>query len=216
MSEAPLPSFTKKWHNTAYAAIDPTRPELSLKGKTIVITGGGRGIGAEIAYAYAQAGASVIGVTGRTEATLETLRKRVEGDFPATKVITAAADISDAVAVEAAFKKFNDAVSGKGIDILIQNAGLLPRGRKIAELDTPELLAAWWAGFQTNVLGLAVVAKTFFKYKSANDPKFINLGTAGTAFPPMATFSGYIASKFASAYVLQYFQAENPGLKVFK
>jgi 3-oxoacyl-[acyl-carrier protein] reductase len=43
---------------------------FSLKGKTTVVTGGGRGIGRGIALAMAQNGANVV-ITGRTQATLE-------------------------------------------------------------------------------------------------------------------------------------------------
>ena len=39
-------SFTKTWHNKPYASISPSRPELSAKGKNVVVTGGGTGIGA--------------------------------------------------------------------------------------------------------------------------------------------------------------------------
>jgi hypothetical protein len=54
--ETPFP--TKTSHKTAYPAISPTRPELTAKGKTIVITGGGTGIGAETALYFAKAGAA--------------------------------------------------------------------------------------------------------------------------------------------------------------
>ncbi|MEZ5709793.1 MAG: SDR family oxidoreductase [Blastomonas sp.] len=43
---------------------------FSLKGKTIVVTGGGRGIGRGIARACAKAGASLV-ITGRTQAPLD-------------------------------------------------------------------------------------------------------------------------------------------------
>lgn len=36
-----LPRPTAAYHDKPYPSISPTRPELSLKGKTILITGGG-------------------------------------------------------------------------------------------------------------------------------------------------------------------------------
>ena len=36
-----IPTFTEKWHTTSYDAINPSRPELSAAGKSIVITGAG-------------------------------------------------------------------------------------------------------------------------------------------------------------------------------
>lgn len=68
-----LPSMTALWRNAPYPAIDPTRPELStnIKGKTVVVTGGGAGIGARVAHAFAKAGATQIAILGRTEKTLK-------------------------------------------------------------------------------------------------------------------------------------------------
>jgi len=37
--------FTKTVHRDQYPSIDPTSPKLSQKGKTIIITGAGQGIG---------------------------------------------------------------------------------------------------------------------------------------------------------------------------
>jgi hypothetical protein len=43
-------AFTKKNHRDLYAAIDPTRPELSQAGKVVVITGATRGLGQLVGY----------------------------------------------------------------------------------------------------------------------------------------------------------------------
>ena len=51
---------------------------FSLDGKTVVITGGGRGIGRGIARACAVAGAAVV-ITGRSVDVLETTRAELEG-----------------------------------------------------------------------------------------------------------------------------------------
>ncbi len=64
-------SFTKIWHNQPYAAIDPTQPKLSAKGKFVVVTGGATGIGKAIAVAFAQAGAKTIAILARRLEKLE-------------------------------------------------------------------------------------------------------------------------------------------------
>jgi FlaA1/EpsC-like NDP-sugar epimerase len=45
-------SFTKVHHRAPYNAIAPSNPALSAAGKTIVITGGGGGIGRAISAAF--------------------------------------------------------------------------------------------------------------------------------------------------------------------
>ena len=79
---APFPSPTKVWHDTAYDAISAKRPELSAKGKSVLVTGGGTGIGAETAYVFASAGASRIALFGRREQPLLETKKRIQQDFP--------------------------------------------------------------------------------------------------------------------------------------
>jgi hypothetical protein len=46
------PSATKTFHHDVYAAINPTNPHLSAAGKTVLITGGGQGIGVSFAKAF--------------------------------------------------------------------------------------------------------------------------------------------------------------------
>src|SRR5690349_1406528 len=74
---------------------------FSLKGKTVVVTGGGRGIGRGISIAMAQAGANVV-LSGRTDATLESAAAEVRAAgalaLPVVADITKAADIKALVA----------------------------------------------------------------------------------------------------------------------
>jgi NAD(P)-dependent dehydrogenase (short-subunit alcohol dehydrogenase family) len=87
----------------------------SLAGKTAVVTGAGRGIGASIAQALAMEGAGVA-LIGRNAARLETQAKTISGD-----TLVAPADITDPDSVQAAFSKIRERFSR--IDILVNNAG---------------------------------------------------------------------------------------------
>ena len=71
-------SFTKGWHSQPYEAISMQRPELSMAGKNIVITGGGTGIGKGAAIAFAQAGAGSIAILGRRLDRLKTSKAAIE------------------------------------------------------------------------------------------------------------------------------------------
>ncbi|KAL5331348.1 hypothetical protein ACEPPN_000878 [Leptodophora sp. 'Broadleaf-Isolate-01'] len=44
-----FPSLTSTWHHNTYPSLFPSRPELSAKGKTVIVTRGGTGIGAKTA-----------------------------------------------------------------------------------------------------------------------------------------------------------------------
>jgi len=66
--------FTERRVDT-YPAIDPKRPELSLKGKTIIVTGAGTGIGRNTVLEIAKTGPEVINIIGRTAKTLMKRKK---------------------------------------------------------------------------------------------------------------------------------------------
>ena len=108
---------------------------FSLAGRVALITGGGRGLGFEMAQALADAGAHVI-INGRTAATLnvavETIRAR-DGSAEA-----AAFDIADREARRAAI---NTIEKNHGrLDILINNVGARDR-RPLADFDDEAIFA---------------------------------------------------------------------------
>ncbi len=95
-----------------------------LQGKSVIITGGSKGIGRETARLFLQAGASVT-ITGRSAEALEKARKELEVIGP--PVMAVAADVS----VETDCRRVVDAVINEHsrIDILVNNAGMSARGR---------------------------------------------------------------------------------------
>lgn len=81
-----------------------------LEGKLALVTGGGRGIGAAIARALAEAGARVI-VCGRNKADLDTVAKEIGG-------VAMQVDLLDRKATDAAM------ASAGHVDVLVNNAGI--------------------------------------------------------------------------------------------
>ena len=137
-----FPSFTKTWHNDTYDAINPNkRAELAQKNKTVVITGGGSGVGRSIAQAFADAGATKIAVIGRRDEVLQETKRLVEEKHSGVNVTTHSLDVCDTEAV----KKAADEIGQW--DILISNAAHLPTLRLL--VDSP--LDDWWKAFE--VLG---------------------------------------------------------------
>ena len=98
-----FPSLTKEWHSKSYPAIDPLRPEMSQKGKVVVITGAGGSIGAATALAFAKAGATRIAVLGRREKLLHSTKEEVEAAVPGTTVQVDHCDIAEADSVRGTF-----------------------------------------------------------------------------------------------------------------
>ena len=66
----PYPFAVNTWRTHAYAAISPSLPRSSTKGKTVLITGGGQGIGSAIAHAFGTSGAASISILRRWEGKL--------------------------------------------------------------------------------------------------------------------------------------------------
>jgi NAD(P)-dependent dehydrogenase (short-subunit alcohol dehydrogenase family) len=101
---------------------------MSLDGKHAIVTGGGTGVGAEIAAVLAHAGAKVT-IFGRRQALLEEIAGKHDG------ISWVVCDVTDAEAVTAAFaeaRQLNGAVS-----IVVANAGAAesrPFAKMTAEL----------------------------------------------------------------------------------
>jgi NADP-dependent 3-hydroxy acid dehydrogenase YdfG len=202
-----FPSPTKTWHSAAYPAIDPSLPALSSAGKNVVVSGGGSGMGPEIAKAFAQSGAASIALLGRTEATLLKTKQKIEAKYPATKVATYVADVVSAPDLEKGLTA-HAKTYGK-IHVLVANAGYLPSGRSILDSDAEE----WWTGFEVNVKGNFNLVRAFLPHASS-DAAVLSVNTAAAHAPYFPGMSGYAASKMAGAKVFEYLHHEYPEMFV--
>jgi NAD(P)-dependent dehydrogenase (short-subunit alcohol dehydrogenase family) len=88
----------------------------ALAGKSALVTGGGRGIGAAIARALTTAGARVA-LVGRTEATLKETADSLPGE-----AITIAADLGEPEVPGLVVDRV--AAAFDGVDVLVNNAGI--------------------------------------------------------------------------------------------
>jgi len=206
-------SPTKTYHTSAYAAINPSLPALSSAGKNIVITGGGSGIGSEIAKAFAQSGASSIALLGRTEASLLQTKREIETSYNnTTKVSTYVADITNPAALSQSFESHSQSLGGGGakLHVLVANAGFLPSNGTLLASPSPE---DWFAGFEINVKGAFNLLRAFMPH-AAEDAVVLNTTSAVAQMPFVAGMSSYAASKLAAAKVYEYLHHEHPGLFV--
>jgi 3-oxoacyl-[acyl-carrier protein] reductase len=106
----------------------------SMVGRSVVVTGGSRGIGRGIARVFAEAGARVL-VTGRDETALDAA---VDDLKAAGEVSAFAADVSDRAQCDAMARTAVERHGG--IDVLCANAGVFP-SVKLADM-TPDDLGA--------------------------------------------------------------------------
>jgi NAD(P)-dependent dehydrogenase (short-subunit alcohol dehydrogenase family) len=120
-----------------------------LEGRTALVVGASRGIGAEISRAFAREGAAV-GVSARSADALKELASELSGDGAVVEPI--AADASDGAAIDAAVAQCEAALGP--VDILAYAAGVGITGRfeDIAIED-------WRRLYEVNVLGAVGFAK---------------------------------------------------------
>ncbi|KAF2811649.1 NAD(P)-binding protein [Mytilinidion resinicola] len=201
----PWPSPVAEWHNETYDAINPSNKELSMAGKTIVITGGGTGIGRETVLTFAIAGAKTIHILGRTQSSLSETKAIVEKEIPGTRIVLHVADVTDLASVEKAAKEVGS------WDVLVSNAGYLPKSKTLKELD----LADWWQGFEINVKGNLIVTKAFLPQRNANS-SLVGVSSAVVSMPAAMLEGGssYVTSKLATIKFFEFVAAEYPDVHV--
>jgi NAD(P)-dependent dehydrogenase (short-subunit alcohol dehydrogenase family) len=107
----------------------PALKRFALDGKTVVVTGAGRGLGRMMALEAAESGAR-IAVGSRTMGELETLREEIEGKGGSCFIHSL--DVTDVASIKAFFAAVEAEVGG--IDVLVNNAGYNKLG-KILDYD---------------------------------------------------------------------------------
>ena len=122
---------------------------FSLKGKTILVTGGYRGLGLSMVRGFAGAGAQMI-VNGRSADGVEASVKALRED--GFKAISAVFDITDEGAVTDGIAKAVEEVGG--IDVLVNNAGIQKR-HKLEEMPVEDFRAV----IETNLTSAFITAK---------------------------------------------------------
>ncbi|MDU9002581.1 3-oxoacyl-ACP reductase FabG [Sedimentitalea todarodis] len=101
----------------------------SLKGKSVIVTGGSKGIGRGIATVFARQGAKVT-IAARGEDDLKKAAAEIEGD-----VRHEVCDVSDWASVKAMVD--STAKAQGGLDVMCANAGAFPQ-TKITDMDPSE------------------------------------------------------------------------------
>jgi NAD(P)-dependent dehydrogenase (short-subunit alcohol dehydrogenase family) len=180
--------------------------KFSLKGKTAIVTGGGRGIGRSIAIGFAKAGAKVV-ITSRKVEDLEATAKEIKSfggeAFPIQSHLGKLPEIQKMV--DAALEKL-----GGRIDILVNNAGASPAMSSV--LDADERL--WDTVMNLNVKGLYFTSQAVARVmKKQGNGKIINIASVD-GFKPEPGVSVYSISKASVRMVTQAFATELVGCNI--
>jgi NAD(P)-dependent dehydrogenase (short-subunit alcohol dehydrogenase family) len=161
---------------------------MLLKGKSVLITGAGRGIGRAIALECASEGGNII-LLARTHSELQNTAAEISRLGGASLIFVC--DISSPSkvdkAVSSAKKEFGE------IDVLVNNAGIQPPIGPFSDVDLRE----WKTNIGINLFGTANVISAVLPGMIARKKgKIINLSGGGST-SPRPNFSAYAVSKTA-------------------
>lgn len=157
---------------------------MKRSGNTILITGGGSGIGAALGQRFHDAGNTVI-VAGRRRDALEAV---IAGR---SNMHAMTLDIGNAAAIEAFAQAL--VAAHPQLNVLINNAGIMQH----EDVATRRDLAAAEATVATNLLGPIRLTNALVDHlKTRADSAIVNV-TSGLAFVPLAAAATYSATKAA-------------------
>ena len=154
-----------------------------LAGQVALITGGGRGIGRNIALELSRAGAEVV-VAARSSDEIEETAAAVGG-------IAVQCDVSDREQVERMVEQVESTY--RNVDLLVSNAGIGIDEAAAWEVEPAE----WWRVFEVNVLGVYLCCRAVIPGMLARGGGRIVNVASGAAYLPGSSSTAYSASKAA-------------------
>jgi NAD(P)-dependent dehydrogenase (short-subunit alcohol dehydrogenase family) len=169
----------------------------SLKKKTVLITGGSRGLGLEFTKQYLKKDYQVISASRNAENSDELQKLKTEYD---ERLEICQLDVSDEKSRDQAYHKISETFAK--IDILINNAGIASGNEKFryrfGELNQEDLLRS----FLVNTIAPLMIVETFFPLlEKGVDPVIVNISSSSGCISKKkgngSTGYGYSSSKAA-------------------
>ena len=176
--------------------------ENLLKGKTVVITGAGSGIGKEIARSFSNKGADLI-LLSKSPEKLNIIYDEIIANSSA-RVLIQAIDLESAEEkdyenlVKAAKEKF-----GK-IDGLVNNAGILGQKKSLEQYD----YKIWKNVLKVNLDASFLLTKNFIPLLKQADKSSVIFTSSGVGRTGRAYWGAYSVSKFATEAMVQILSDE--------
>ena len=173
-------------------------PSNKLEGKNIIITGGGRGLGFEMAKKFVSEGAKVI-IVGRDE---ETLKKAFYALGQGVKYISF--DVSDVQNMSWLIEKANAMFGGEKINCLVSNAGISLHEGDFRNVN----LEGWNRQFDINLKGNYFLVKTFIEYLEKQEDSSGNILVVSSERAKRADDIPYGLTKTATNSFIQGFASK--------
>ncbi len=181
---------------------------MRLSNEVAIVTGAGRGIGAEVARALAREGAAVA-VTARKLADAEKVAAAIEADDGRAKAFRC--DVTDAQSVHHAVDAVEHAF---GVPtIFINNAGQLGTVAKFADIEPHDFAHV----IEVNLVGAAIAARAVLKRMLVGGRGTIVNVSSGAASRAIEAWSAYCASKAGLSMLTRSLALEygGVGIRVF-
>jgi 3-oxoacyl-[acyl-carrier protein] reductase len=154
-----------------------------LEGQVALVTGGGRGIGRNVAVELAKAGMKVA-VAARSTHEIQETAVQVRG-------VAIQCDVSDRESVERMVGRAEEELGP--IDLLVSNAGVSVEEGDAWTLEPDE----WWRVFEVNVLGVYLCCRAVIPgMLERGSGRIVNVAS-GAAYLPGSSSTAYSASKAA-------------------
>ncbi len=181
---------------------------IDLAGQVALVTGGGGGLGREIALQLAAAGAGVA-VVARSPDQLEETVALVEA--AGGRAVAAPADVTDFAAVEAVVGNIEQSLGP--IDFLVNNAGVSGPVAPLWESDPEQ----WWRAVETNLRGAFLCCRAVLPGLVARKQGRIVNVTSNAGIYRWPYLSAYAISKAAVIKLTENLAVETKkhGVKVF-
>jgi len=175
----------------------------AFSGKSVIVTGASRGIGAATARAFARDGAKVM-LSARSGAAIETIAAEVVADGGVAEAQRC--DVADWADVSKLVAKTNAAFGG--VDFLINNAGVIDPISPLASSDPNAWAHAADINFKGVYFGMRAVLPIM------KQGVIVNI-SSGAATSPLEGWSHYCSSKAAAAMLTRCADREAPeGVRV--
>lgn len=154
---------------------------MGFKGKTVLVTGGGTGIGEAIAHRFAEEGANIV-VMGRRSDPIERVARALGG-------LAVQGDAGDRVAAEHAVSQAIERFGG--IDVLVPNAGTVEVGDALSTDD-----AAWESSLRNNLTSAFLISRAALPSLIARGGSIVIVASLA-AVEAIPQCCSYIVSKHA-------------------